>query len=207
MTRAGDVRLASELGVDAVGFVFAARQPAPARARGSAGDAQGAGAAGRCGGAVHGQPRRRSARGRRARCARACCSSTAARTTPSAAASACRTSRPSRWRLMPAHAPSTRPAAMRYPGAVGLPVRQPRAGRAGRQRQDIRLVAHADRAGQALRAGRRPAARRTCSTRSCRRAPGAWTWPAASKPRPGIKDGDKMRRFVEEVRRADCHHE
>ncbi|WP_410603556.1 hypothetical protein [Bacillus sp. SIMBA_008] len=22
---------------------------------------------------------------------------------------------------------------------------------------------------------------------------------------PGIKDGDKMRRFVEEVRRADCH--
>lgn len=24
---------------------------------------------------------------------------------------------------------------------------------------------------------------------------------------PGIKDGDKMRRFVEEARRADCHHE
>ena len=22
---------------------------------------------------------------------------------------------------------------------------------------------------------------------------------------PGLKDGDKMRRFVEEVRRADCH--
>ena len=33
MTRAGDVRLASELGVDAVGFVFADRQPAPARSR------------------------------------------------------------------------------------------------------------------------------------------------------------------------------
>ncbi|HJW45940.1 MAG TPA: phosphoribosylanthranilate isomerase [Lysobacter sp.] len=24
---------------------------------------------------------------------------------------------------------------------------------------------------------------------------------------PGIKDGDRMRQFVEEVRRADCHHE
>jgi phosphoribosylanthranilate isomerase len=24
---------------------------------------------------------------------------------------------------------------------------------------------------------------------------------------PGLKDGDRMRHFVEEVRRADCHHE
>ncbi len=79
MTRAGDVRLAGELGVDAVGFIFAResrRRVAPAEARAMRqAIAPMVDVVARC----------------CARCARPCCSSMATRTNRSAAASTCRT--------------------------------------------------------------------------------------------------------------------
>ena len=62
MTRAGDVRLAGELGVDAVGFIFAREQP-PGCACRSTRDAPGDRADGRCGGPVPQQQQGRGARG------------------------------------------------------------------------------------------------------------------------------------------------
>ena len=95
-------------------------------------------------------------------------------------------------------------AAAALSGGGGVPVRRPWPGRARAAAAALRLVADPDRPAQAVRAGRRADPDNVFDAIQ-QTLPWGVDVSSGIESAPGIKDGDKMRHFVEEVRRADCH--
>lgn len=199
MTRAGDVRLAGELGVDAVGFIFAresSRRVAPAEARAM----------------------------RQAIAPMVDVVALFRNNSKEEVREVLRTVRPTLLQFhgeedesfcrsfnmpylkaiaMGAGRGQCAHVAVALPERGGVPVRQPRSRRRRRYRRGLRLGPYPDRPAPAV-----PAGRWSEPGKRLRRCAGHASWgvdvSSGIELEPGIKDGYRMRTFVEEVRRADC---
>ena len=202
LTRPGDVRLASELGADAIGFVFAADSPRrvdPAKARAM----------------------------RNALAPLVSVVALFADTPATEVREAVRYVRPTLLQFhgdeddafcrgfgvpyikaiaMGGEVPTAAVLRSRYPGAVGFlfDANAPGAPGGTGQRFDLSLLPADLQAPMLLAGGLEPGNVFEAVTRTL-----PWGVDVSSgiESAPGIKDGERMRRFVEEVRRADCHVE